>query len=297
MAFPYIATYIAFIFVIAVYAVKVLKVARMPMHLRWELYPVPHEKGAKYGGSYLEEPEWWTKPQERNTLRSTIYMLKQYFLFNGYFFRNRRYWVSLYPWHIGFYLIVLFHALAFIGALFIIATGNVGTGLYYATLVVAVGSFITGCFGSIGLFIERLVNKGLRDYASPVNYFNYIFFLIVFLSGLVAWVFFDPTMHAYREFWRGLITLNYTSVEAATYAHVILFALFLIYLPFTRSTHYITNLLAYVGVFWGDKPNLRGSKIERQIGEQLEKPVHWSAPHIQSGKKWSDIATEGVEAK
>jgi nitrate reductase gamma subunit len=147
------------------------------------------------------------------------------------------------------------------------------------------------------LFIERLVNKGLRDYASPVNYFNYIFFLIVFLSGLVAWVFFDPTMHAYREFWRGLITLNYTSVEAATYAHVILFALFLIYLPFTRSTHYITNLLAYVGVFWGDRPNLRGSKIERQIGEQLTKPVSWSAPHIQSGKKWSEIATEGVEAK
>ena len=91
MLLPYIATYIAFIFVIAVYAVKVLKVVRMPMHLRWELYPVPHEKGYKHGGSYLEELEWWTKPQDRNTLRSTLYMLKQYFLFTGYFFRNRRY--------------------------------------------------------------------------------------------------------------------------------------------------------------------------------------------------------------
>ncbi len=34
---------------------KALRFAAMPLHLRWELYPVAHEKGrASYGGSYIE---------------------------------------------------------------------------------------------------------------------------------------------------------------------------------------------------------------------------------------------------
>lgn len=34
----------------------------MPLHLRWDLYPVPHEEPdrARHRGSYFELPEWWT---------------------------------------------------------------------------------------------------------------------------------------------------------------------------------------------------------------------------------------------
>ncbi|MFC1916842.1 respiratory nitrate reductase subunit gamma, partial [Chloroflexota bacterium] len=257
MLWPYIATWVSYIFIIVAYTYKVSKIARMPLHLRWEVYPIPHEKGYQHGGSYLEELEWWTKPQEKNNLRSALYMLKQYFLFSGYFRRKRGYWLSLYPWHIGFYLIVFFHILTFFGALTMVttdmtvnsvSTSSLGIGLYYLTLVVAIGSFVLGSFGSVGMLIERLVNKDLKDYASPMNYFNYIFFLIVFLSGLISWAFFDLTLSAYREFWVSLITFQFTSVEAATYIHIMLFSLFLIYLPFTRSTHYITILFAYFSV-------------------------------------------------
>ena len=40
---------------------KIMKyVKSTPLHVRWELYPVPHEgERAKHGGSYLEEFEWW----------------------------------------------------------------------------------------------------------------------------------------------------------------------------------------------------------------------------------------------
>ncbi|MFC1971420.1 respiratory nitrate reductase subunit gamma [Chloroflexota bacterium] len=306
MPFAYIATYVSYTFIIIAYVYKTLKIAKMPLHLRWELYPVPHDKGHRHGGSYFEELEWWNKPQEKKTLRGIFYLLKQYFMFSGYFRKKRGYWLSLYPWHVGFYLIVLFHILTFFGALAIVTVGinissvsaiGLGIALYYLTLVVAVGSFILGSFGSIGMLIERLVKKELKDYASPANYFNYIFFLIVFLSGLFSWIFYDPTLSAYREFWVSLITFQYTAVEPATYAHIMIFSLFLIYLPFTRSTHYITILFAYFSVNWGDKPNLRGSEIEKDIKEMLNKPVSWSAPHIQSVKKWSDIATEGVEAE
>ena len=54
--------------------------AASPLHVRWELYPVPHE-GSKtvYGGSFMEEKDWWTQPlrapdvisrQQRSALQS-----------------------------------------------------------------------------------------------------------------------------------------------------------------------------------------------------------------------------------
>jgi len=43
---PYLA---AAVFLVAV-AARWLKLKRMPVHLRWELYPVAHEANAAHGG-------------------------------------------------------------------------------------------------------------------------------------------------------------------------------------------------------------------------------------------------------
>ena len=46
----------------AVVLFRTARIARAPVHLRWELAPIPHEKGkGQYGGSYFEEFEWWTQ--------------------------------------------------------------------------------------------------------------------------------------------------------------------------------------------------------------------------------------------
>ena len=56
--------YAAAVVFVAAAVQRAVRIARLPMHLRWELYPVAHEKGrASYGGSYLEESDWWTKPR------------------------------------------------------------------------------------------------------------------------------------------------------------------------------------------------------------------------------------------
>ena len=66
---------LAVFFIAFVY--RSVKIARMPVHLRWELAPVPHEKGkGHYGGSYLEEPEWWSKPREKDHIAEITYMVK-----------------------------------------------------------------------------------------------------------------------------------------------------------------------------------------------------------------------------
>lgn len=299
VSIPQIATYISYIVVVAVYTIKVVHVARMPLHLRWELYPVAHDKGYKHGGSYFEDMDWWTKPIKKNRLPVIGDLLGKYLLFKNYFKKKRSYWVALYPWHVGFYLIVLFDVLALIGGL-ILATTHItisagspsvfGEFFYYLTLVVAIASFILGIVGSIGMLIKRLSDKNLRAYASPINYFNYIFFLIVFVSGLLSWAIGDPTLAGFRDFWKGIFTATNVPVDPWTYTHIMLFSLFLIYLPFTRSTHYITKLIAFFNVRWDDTPNTRGSKLENRIMEALDQTVSWSAPHIQSGKKWSELA-------
>ena len=57
------------------FAVRTVKMASLPVHLRWELSPVPHEKGrGAYGGSYLETVDWWTKPREKDLVSEVVYM-------------------------------------------------------------------------------------------------------------------------------------------------------------------------------------------------------------------------------
>ena len=273
---------------------------RLPTHLRWELYPVMHEENYQYGGSYFEQVDWWTRLQRKHSMRSFLFLLKEYLTLGEYFKRNKSYWYSLYPWHIGFILIITFHILCFFSAVIMTAGVNVSpssqdtTGLlfYYLVLLTGVVSFIAGSFGSLGIFVKRLTDKDLKAYAAPINYFTYIFTFIVFISGLYAWYFVDPALSEYREFWKGLITFKFINVEFGAAAHIMLFNLFLIYLPFTRSMHYITRFFAFYLIRWDDEPNIRGSKLERKLQALLNQKVSWSAPHIKTGKTWGEQAEE-----
>ncbi|OGO19042.1 MAG: hypothetical protein A2Z15_06915 [Chloroflexi bacterium RBG_16_50_11] len=297
--FLVVLTYFAYVFIIVMYTVKAVKIARLPVHLRWELYPVISPPKSKYGSTIQEDEREWQQRHGKTLRKGVLYLLKENFRFNDYFKSNLGYWLALFPWHIGFILIIAFHILCFFGALVMIAGTPVaadsvyvlGKIFYYAILVLGVVSFITGAWGSIGLIVKRATDIDLKGFATRQNYFNYIFTLAVFLSGLYAWIFVDPSLAQYREFWKGLVTLNPVSVEPATTAHIILFSLFLIYLPFTRSLHYITKFFAFLWVRWDDRPNFRGSAMENEITGLLQKPVNWSAPHIPTGSNWAEIAS------
>lgn len=294
-----VLTYVAYLFIVVVYTVKVAAWLRMPPHIRWDLYPVIREEHYRYGGSYYEQQEWWTKPRPRNTWRSLWYSLKDNLYLGEYYERNRRYWLFLLPWHLGFIFIITFHLLSFLAATAMYGGLDIGAAsasragrIFYTVLLFTGGiAFITGTFGSLGLPIVRLADRGLRTYAMPMNYFNYLFFLGVYGSGLYAWLALDPTLDEYRTYWLGLITLTAPTLQPLTVLHILLFDIFLIYLPFTRSTHYITRLLAYFFIRWDDEPNLPGSALERQIGSLLGRKVSWEGKHIPAGKSWAEAAT------
>ncbi|MFA4911871.1 MAG: hypothetical protein WC649_12650 [Desulfobacteria bacterium] len=297
--FSLILTCFAYVFVVVAYYIKVKKYFKMPQNLRWELYPVPHEKNYKYGGSYFEEIEWWNKPRHKNVLRNITTMIKRYLFMGSYFEKKKWYWTGLYPWHMGFLMIVLFDGLIMIGAIFMKAgdwaiSGSAGGGgefLYYFTLAVGLTSFTIGGLGSILMLIFRSFNRDLKEYATPQNYLNYIFFLIMFGSGWAAWIIDDKTFTGFRDFWVGVISLDTVSVESWEYAHILIFAAFLIYLPLTRSTHYITKILYFFWIGWGDTPNTGKGEDDPKLQEYLNYQPTWSAAHHQTGKTWAERAT------
>ena len=78
MSFVQYATYVAMAVSILAMLVKAFRYIKAPEHFRWELYPVPHEKGrADYGGSYLEELDWWTKARQSDKFRELSEMLQE----------------------------------------------------------------------------------------------------------------------------------------------------------------------------------------------------------------------------
>ena len=295
-----IAMYFGYLFIIVMYSAKLVKYLKLPMHLRSEVYPVIPGDQTSREKSYYENLGWWTKPRRRNNLRRVWFLISDYFVLSEYFRRDPGYWFVLYPWHIGFITIITFHILSFFGALFSVlgipvtreSSSVVGTVMYYLCLSTGAISFTAGLFGSIGVFVKRLATKDLRDYATPQTYFTYLLLLAVFLSGLYAWCFVDPTFSEYRDFWKGLITLKPIDVEPETAVHILLFAFLLMYLPFTRSLHYITRLFGFLLIRWDDEPNLKGSLIERRVNEALNQKLNWGAPHIKAGSTWKDVVSE-----
>ena len=293
-----VLTYFAYIFIVAVYAFKVAKWMRMPTHIRWDLYPVIHEEQYRYGGSYYEKQEWWTRPRPKKTGRSLWYALKDSFYMGEYYKRNPLYWLFLLPWHLGFIFIIMFHILCFFAAIAMVggltiaaASPDMAGRIFYNILLLTGGiAFVGGTFGCIGMPIIKLADRGLRTYAMPMNFFNYVFFLIVYSTGLYSWLVFDPTLTEYRTYWVGLVTLTPPTLHPVTILHIILFDVFLIYLPFTRSTHYITRILAYFYIRWDDEPNLRGSAMEKQINELLQQKQSWEGTHIPRGSSWAEAA-------
>ena len=72
--------------------------------------------------------------------------------------------------------------------------------------------------------------------------------------------------------------------------HVLFASVWLIYLPFSHVFQLFFRYYHYLR--WDEVPNTRGGTIERKVKKLLERPVSWSAPHIQPGKRWKEIASD-----
>ena len=125
-----IISYLCLIVFLSAVGLRIRKQWKMPVHFRWELYPVQHEPGEKasYGGSYMEEVNWWEKKRRKSLTNEIKYMVPEILLLRGLREENRPLWNVSFPFHFGLYLLFATLFLLFLGAIILFSGGKVSPG-------------------------------------------------------------------------------------------------------------------------------------------------------------------------
>ena len=298
------------IFVVVVIA-RIVFWAKMPKHVRWELYPVAHEaKKASYGGSYLEEPEWWTKKRHTSLLAEAKAMFIEIVFLAALWEHNRKMWFRSFPFHFGLYLIIgASGTMIFASLLALIWPALLaswfGGALQVLTIILGVSGLGMGLFGALGLLHRRLTDPELMDFTSPADLFNLAFFAVAFSVALLTWVWVDTDFARVSHLMFNMVSLRLGDLPGSGVEVVLpvlsvtLMAGLLAYIPTTHMSHFVGKYFAYHSVRWSDAPNLKGGDQEESIEGQLTLPVSWSADHIKGdGKKsWAQVATDPAAFK
>jgi len=287
---------------------------RLPLHLRWELYPVQHEAGkrAEYGGSYMEEVNWWEKKKKSSLYNEIRYMVPEILFLRGLKKENPRLWNLSFPFHFGFYLIMGTLGLLILGALCLVlglpvapGQGLLGSLIYYLTILSGFLGLSLGTVGTAALFRRRLRDPELRNYSSFFDYWNLAFIFAFFLVGLLAWLFHDHAFDGARAYVYSLLTFGGIPAGMAgnrTFwgsLSIVLGSLLIAYIPLTHMSHMFMKYFLYHSVKWEDIPNLAGSRIEGEVLETLGLKPTWAAPHIGADWKqtWAQIAASAPKEK
>lgn len=288
-------------------AARAIKILNMPVHLRWDLYPIPHEKGKEhYGGSYYEESDWWTKKANFSLVNEVKEMGKEILAIQSLFRNNRSLWYFSFPFHFGLYLLTAFAGLLYVGAALqergvevaIASASPVGKIVFILTLICGVAGWILGIIGAAGLLLSRFFRDELRRYSVRGDYLNLLLLSAVFLFGFLAWLTVDRSFAVLRGFTQDFMVLRpLGSLPALVTIQLVLTSVFFIYLPFTHMTHFVGKYFTYHKVRWQDEPNWNGSELEGEILGALKERLSWRAPHIRTGKSWAEAATAEDDRK
>src|ERR1039457_1178999 len=157
----------------------------MPAHLRWELYPIPKGPKARqrYGGSYFEESDWWTKPLKTSHRSEVAFVLKEVFLLRGVWESFRGLWVWSWLLHWGLYLYVLATLLA-VGE--VLLPASAGLGMLHA--VVTYSYWLAcplGLAGTAGLLGMRAWHPRIRSFTTRSSMFDLVLLESIFATGML----------------------------------------------------------------------------------------------------------------
>jgi nitrate reductase gamma subunit len=266
-------------FVIAT-ALRVRRCVNAPIHLNWDLHQ---------GSSIYELTEWWAKTRTPFGQKLWSILLDVLFL-REFYHRNRKFWYPLYVFHMGLYLLIAWHAWLFIRAVIGGAETASSIGWVWGTGATA----MTFVGGAVILWM-RVKDKELKVYYPPIHYVKWVFLLLTLLGGVYAVdLHFKSSVPALLKYVRDQVTFSDFEHKLhpalAPALHVLFASVWLIYLPFSHVFQLFFRY--YHALRWDEVPNVRGSEIERRIKEHLDRPVTWSAPHIPSGKRWREVASE-----
>jgi nitrate reductase gamma subunit len=284
---------VALLIFLAGNAARVIKTLRMPAHLRWELYPIPKGPKARqrYGGSYFEESDWWTKPLDTSHTSEVAFVLKEVFLLRGVWESFRGLWVWSWLLHWGLYLYVLATLLA-VGEVLLPASASLG--MLHA--VVTYSYWLAcplGLAGTAGLLGIRAWHPRVRAFTTRSSMFNLVLLESIFATGMLLLT-------------AGPVGLDHMISDlvrfpafpgnhpAVWHVHVALLVFFLVYFPFTHMTHAYMKYFTWHQVRWDDSPITHDPHAAESLAVNLERKTSWAAPHIVAGgtATWSEVVAD-----
>jgi len=275
-----------------------VKYSRLPRHLRWDLYPVPHQgpEGSKY-----QKVDFGQMKPHVSLLDEFKVMGEEMLFIKRIYVNNPRVWAGSFPLHAGLYLGMIWVLVLAVGAVMELnnvpvtasSTSAWATLAYYVTIVAGAAGFISGLFGSLVLLWLRTSDEGLRLMSDPVSYVNLAVMIFLFGTGLVTWLFIDPSFQILRRHMADLLQFSPKTVkEPLIILQMLAACAFLMYLPFSRMMHFIGKYFFYHNIMWDDEMMRRNSPMENDIAAYLQFKMTWAAPHIKKGGSWADQVAE-----
>lgn len=282
-------------------AVRAVGYAAQPMHLRWELYPVPHEEAARvrHGGSYFEEADWRAKPRRSRPLGALRAMLPEVLFLRGLWQANRSLWLRSFPFHLGLYLLAGTVGLVLLAALLARhAPAGVALpaarALHACYIVTGFAGLGLALLGAIGLLVQRVTDDALAVYTTSADILHLTWFIAALgcvLAGALARGAEHATAMAFAQ-----AVLEFRPaplLPAPLVAGIVLSALLLAYIPFSHMAHFIGKYFLYHAVRWDDRPMLPGDRMEAKLAEYLTYRPTWAATHVGADghRTWAQVAT------
>ncbi|TAL35323.1 MAG: hypothetical protein EPN93_10555 [Spirochaetes bacterium] len=273
-------------------AVRVVRIARLPLHLRWELAPVPHERDKhEYGGSFLEEPDWWMKPRERSRMNELLFMLKEIFFLHAVRKNNRRIWPFSLAFHTGLYCL-FFMACLLVASAAMSAAGYAAPAALIETPAGILGgaAYLLGSMGALGMLVLRGLDRDLRSYSGLPAYLNLAVLFVLFASGGFGMIIEDGFIGEMQRFINAaMLARPGLALYHAAAIHLGAGLFFLALLPFTSMVHFAAKFFTYHTVLWDDRR--MDAAMEKEVGALLGQPVGWKSSHLGADgtKNWIDV--------
>jgi nitrate reductase gamma subunit len=243
--------------------IRIARIAAMPVHVRWELYPIPN-----------------------GAIGKTRVMLSEIFLLKGVFEQNRPLWIWSWIFHISLYLLIGVACLSLVALI----SEPLRDFMTFGIAILAGFAYACGAVGSSGLILTRLISPRLRPFTSFGAFFNLALLLAIFLSGLATALLQPAAANVIVEQAESFLLFHPPPpLHLFAAIHLVLIALVAAYFPWTQMAHAVLKYFTYHLVRWDDRPADR-TDADR-MRRYLAFPVSWSAPHIQGGNRrsWMDL--------
>ncbi len=292
--------YFAAAFFVFMTAATFIKYAKLPRHLRWDLYPVPHQgpEGSKYQKVDFAgiKPHFSLFHELKEMSQEMLFIKKAYI-------HNPKVWLGSFPLHAGIYLGALWLVLLTVSALCELGGIAVSGGasslvvrfLHFGVIITGAGGFAAGLFGSLVLLVLRIADEDMRLFSDPVSFVNLALMIFLFGSSLSAWIFADSSFSLIRHHVAGLLSFSMPTVGSGLIVlQLTSYCAFLLYLPFSRMMHFVGKYFFYHHILWDDEMMKRNSAMENDIATYLHYKMTWSAPHIRKDGTWVDQVADSA---